>query len=166
MRLTLRFVLVAAFLAGAFAAVGCSSSSRCPHDASCPPVTLRVTFAPTINGQVAALSKYEGPPKYHLRPGEHLVMSVAVTVPRHLTITGLWFGISTGILGGGQNGTGSMHPILAHYRQPLSAGTHTFGLRWRIPERHPGASLFLVTAWSSHHPPANVGQFVAQLILN
>jgi hypothetical protein len=164
--LTLRITLVAAFLAGVFAAVGCSSSSGCPPGAPCVPVMPRVTFAPTINGQVAALSKYEGPPKYHLRPGEHLVMSVAVTVPRHLTVTGLWFGISTGILGEGQNGTGSMHPILAHYRQPLSAGTHTFELRWRIPKRRSGASLFLVTAWSSHYPPANVAQFVAQLILN
>jgi hypothetical protein len=29
-------------------------------------------------------------------------------------------------------------------RQPLSVGSHTFGLRWRIPERRFGASLFLI----------------------
>jgi hypothetical protein len=126
----------------------------------------RVTFVPTVNGRLAVLPKDGSSPSYHVRPGEHLVMSVAVTVPRHLTVTALWFDISTGTLGGGPNGTGSMHPILAHYRQPLSAGSHTFGLRWRIPTRRSGTSFYLVTAWSSRRPPGNAGQFVAQLVLN
>ena len=92
-------------------------------------------------------------------------MRVTVIVPRRLTVTALWFGISTGTLGGGPDGTGSMHPVLAHYPQYLSAGTHTFRLRWRIPESRPGASLYLVAAWSSRHPAGNVAQFVARLTL-
>lgn len=125
----------------------------------------RVIFTPTVNGQSAVLPGNGSPPRYHVRPGERLVVKVVVTVPRHLTVTALWFGISTGILGGGPNGTGSMHPVLAHYRQPLSAGSHTFGLRWRVPKRRSRATLYLTTAWSGH-PPGNVEQFVAQLMLN
>src|SRR5262249_16850863 len=49
-----------------------------------------------------------------------------------------------------------MNPILAHYRQLLSAGSHTFGLRWRILHLRPGASLYLTYAWSSRQPPASV----------
>lgn len=92
-------------------------------------------------------------------------MRVTVIVPRQLTVTALWFGISTGTLGGGPDGTGSMHPVLAHYPQHLSAGRHTFRLRWRIPEGRPGTSLYLVAAWSSRHPAGHVAQFVAQLTL-
>jgi hypothetical protein len=164
--LLLRIGPVAALLAGVVAAAGCSSPSGCPPGAPCPMAMPRVTFTPTINGQLAVLPKDGSPPRYHVRPGEHLVMKVAVTVPGHLTVTALWFGISTGILGGGPDGTGSMHPILASYRQPLSAGSHTFGLRWRVPERRSGTSLYLITAWSGHSPPGNAEQFVAQLILS
>jgi hypothetical protein len=164
--LALRIGLVAALVTGVFAADGCSSPSHCPPGALCPAVMPRVTFAPTINGKFAAPRTDGHVPSYRVRPGEYLVMRVTMTVPSHLRVTALWFGISTGILGGGPNGTGSMRPILAHYRQPLSAGSHTFGLRWRIPKRRSGTILYLVTAWSSRHPPGNVAQFVAQLILN
>jgi hypothetical protein len=167
MRLILRVGPIVALVAGVLAATGCSSPSGCPPGASCPPpLPPRVTFTPTVKGKVAARPKDGHMPSYRVRPGEHLAMTVAVTVPRHLTITELWFGISTGIVGAGPNGTGSMHPIVAHYRQPLSAGTHMLGLRWCVPKSRSGTSLDLVTSWSSRHPPANVGQFVAQLILN
>jgi len=125
-----------------------------------------VTFIAAINGKSAASRKDGHVPSYRVEPGEHLMMRVTVIVPKHLTVTELWFGISTGIVGGGQNGTGSMHPILVHYRQPLSTGSHTFGLRWHVPKRRSGTGLDLVTSWSSSHPPANVGQFVAQLTVN
>jgi hypothetical protein len=166
MRLILCIGPTVVLLTGVLAAAGCSSPSGCPPGAKCPEVVPRVTFAPTVNGKPAAPRKDGHVPSYRVRPGEHLAMTIAVTVPRHLTITELWFGISTGILGGGPNGTGSMHPILAHYRQPLSAGTHTLGLRWRIPERRSGTSLYLVTAWDGHPPPGNFGQFVARLTLS
>ena len=89
-----------------------------------------------------------------------------MTVPRHLTVTALWFGISTGVLGGGPNGTGSMHPILAHCRGPLSAGPHSCWMRWRVPERRRGTSLYLAAAWSSRHPPGNVTQFAARFAVS
>jgi hypothetical protein len=165
-RLILRIGPIVALLAGVLAATGCSSPSGCPPGAPCPETMLRVMFTPVINGKSAAPRKDGHVPSYRVRPGEQLAMTVAVTVPRHLTITQLWFGISTGIVGGGPNGTGSMHPILAHYRQPLSAGTHTIGLRWRIPQRRSGTSLYLVTAWSGQPSPGNVAQSVAQLTLS
>lgn len=158
---------MAAALMFALLAAACSSSPRCPPGASCPPPPLpRVTFISAINGKSAAPRKDGHVPSYRARPGEHLMMRVTVIVPKHLTVTALWFGISTGILGGGASGTGSMHPILAHYRQPLPTGSHTFSLPWRVPEGRSGTSLDLVTSWSSRQPPANVGQFVAQLTVN
>lgn len=162
----LRTSLAAAVAAGVLAAGSCSSSAGCPPGAPCPASAPRVIFGAAINGKSTAPPKAGTLPSYRVRPGEYLVVRVAVTVPRHVRVTDLSFGISKGTWGGGPNGTGGMNPILAHYRQPLSAGSHTFGLRWRIPERRPGASLYLVTAWSSHQPSATVAQAIAQLILN
>lgn len=156
---------VAALVAGLLAATGCSSPPRCPPGASCPPTAPNVTFIPTVNGVSFAPRKDGHVPRYRVRPGEHLVMRVAVTVPQHLTITVLWLGISTGTWGGGPDGPTGMDPILAHYTLPLSAGSHTFGLRWRIPHRRPGTSLYLTYAWSSHRPDASVSGPIAALAL-
>ena len=95
------------------------------------------------------------------------MVRVAVTVPKRVRVTALWFGISTGTWGNGPKGRPvGMDPILAYYRQPLSTGSHTFGLRWHVPKRRSSASLYLIYAWSSHHPPASVAGPIAQLILN
>jgi len=124
-----------------------------------------VTFTPAINGEPAALGNDGHVPRYRVRPGEYLVMTVAVTVPEHLRVTALWLGISHGTWGNGPQGPVGMNPVLAHDRQPLPAGSHTFRLRWRVPQRRPGASLYLIFAWSSRRPPASVSGPVAQLIL-
>jgi hypothetical protein len=58
-----------------------------------------------------------------------------------------------------------MNPVLAHYHQPLSAGSHTFGLRWGIPKHGSGASVYLIYAWSSSQPPASVAGAIASLML-
>ncbi len=133
-----------------------------------PPPLPRLTYVMTINGQPISFPENGTVPSYHVRPGEHLVMTVAVTVPRHLRITALWLGISTGTWGSGPNGRpiGGMHPILAHTRHPLSAGVHTFGLRWRIPEHSASSSFFLVNGWTSRHPPAAVAGPIVELTLN
>ncbi len=66
-------------------------------------------------------------PSFRVRPGEKLQMKVAVSMPRHLRLTALWFGISTETWGwgGGPNGqpTG-MHAMLAHFGQQLFPGVH------------------------------------------
>lgn len=159
----MRAGLVTALAAGVLAAGGCTSDPRCPPGASCPAIVPRVAFIPTINGVSFAPRKDGHVPRYRVRPGEYLAIRVAVTVPKHITITALWFGISTGTWGGGPDGPTGMDPILAHYTLPLSAGSHTFGLHWHIPHRRPGTSLYLTYAWSSHQPPASVSGPIATL---
>jgi len=156
-------VLGAALLLIALAAGGCSSSPSCAN-IPCPGVAPKVTFTPTINGVAAVLRKDGHVHRYRVHPGEDLVMRIAVTVPQHVTITALWFGISTGRWGSGPKGRPvGMQPILAHYNQPLSAGSHTFGVRWHVPAHRPPTSLYLTYTWSSHQPPASVSGPVAQL---
>lgn len=124
-----------------------------------------MTFIPTINGKTAVPRKDGHVPSYRVRSGENLMMRVRVTVPKHVKVTALWFGISTGTWGNGAQGRpAGMNPILAHYHQPLSAGSHTFSLRWHIPKRRSGASLYLIYAWSSTQPPASVAGPIATLL--
>src|SRR5258708_29930631 len=165
----LRASLVAALLAEALATAGCSSPPACAAaaDSCMSPSPPRVTFATSINGGPASLAKDLTLPSYPVHPGEHLLVSVVVTVPRHVTVTALWLGIchdSWG-WGPGDRPTG-MNPILAHSRQPLPAGVRTFGLRWRLAEGRLGASSYLCTAWLSHQPPAAVARAIAVLALN
>jgi hypothetical protein len=123
----------------------------------------------TINGQSVSFPQNGTAPSYHVRPGEDLVMTVAVTVPHHLRITAPWLGISTGTWGSGPKGRpigGMHHPILAHPRHPLSPGVHTYGLRWRTPEHSSSGSFFLVNGWTSRHPPAAVAGPIVELTLN
>jgi hypothetical protein len=155
---------VAALVVGAFSAGGCSSSLSCAST-PCPEVGPRLGYVMTVNGWSASIPKDDNLPSFRIRPGEHLVMRVAVTVPRHVTVTALWLGISTAPEGFGPKGPINLHPVLARSRQPLSAGSHAFGLRWRVPQRRPGASLLLVSAWSGQPPPADVAGAIAQLVL-
>ena len=124
-----------------------------------------MAFVPTINGVSFAPRTDGHVPRFRVRPGERLMMRIAVTVPRHVTITALWFGISTGTWGNGPNGRTGMNPVLAHYRLPLSAGSHTFGLSWRIPHRRAGTSLYLSYAWSALQPDASAAGPIATLAL-
>ena len=124
-----------------------------------------MTFTPVINGKPTALRDDGHVPSYRVRPGKYLVVRVVVTVPEHLKVTALWLGISRGTWGNGPNGPVGMSPVLAHDPQPLPAGSHTFSLRWRVPQRRSGARLYLIFAWSSRQPPASVSGPVAQLIL-
>src|SRR5258708_39742300 len=102
-------------------------------DSCMSPSPPRVTFATSINGGPASLAKDLTLPSYPVHPGEHLLVSVVVTVPRHVTVTALWLGIchdSWG-LGPGHRPT-AMNPLLAHGRPPLLARARTFGLRFRF----------------------------------
>jgi hypothetical protein len=145
------------------AATGCIQPP-CPPGASCPAIVPDVTFTAAINGTSGAIGNDGYAPRYQVRPDEYLAIRVAVTVPDHVKVTALWFGISDGSYGDGPEGPTGMNPILTHYSQPLSAGSYMFGFWWRIPQRRPGASLYLAFAWSSYC--ASVQGPVAQLILN
>jgi len=57
---------------------------------------------------------------------------------------------------------------LVHPRQMLTAGSHSFRLRWRTPARtRPGSRLYLAAAWASHQPPGfSEEQLIAHLVLD
>jgi hypothetical protein len=160
--------LACVVLAGALAAAGCSGSLRCPSGASCPaPSAPILMYQMAINGQAASYAGEGTQPHYHIRPGERLQMTVVVTLPGHLKITTLWLGISTGTWGNGPGGRPiGMKPILARSSRLLTAGAHTFRLRWRVPSSQSGGPLYLVWAWSSHRPPVHIAGAVAVLALH
>ena len=165
----LRASAVSAVLAGVLAAGGCSSgsSSGCPPGASCPETApFRVTFATTVNGRFAPLPSDGIPPRYSVRAGQALVISVEVTVPGRATVSALWLGIATGTVGFGPKGPIGVHPILAHSRQVLPAGSHSFRLRWRTPaQARPGTRLYLVADWASRQTPTfGDGQVIADFV--
>ena len=162
--------LIAAVLAGILTASGCSSPPggvRCPPGASCPEVLpFRVSFAMTVNGRAASLPRDGSPPRFSVQAGQHLVINVAMAVPRRATVSELWLGISTGALGSGPKGPIGIDPILAHSRQLLTAGRHSFRLRWLVPVGgRSGTRLYLAAVWASRQPPTfSVGQNLASLV--
>jgi hypothetical protein len=84
------------------------------------------------------------------RPGEDLAITVEVTVPAHVTLTGLWLGITNDLLSPGPDGPPDMSPILAaRTRTPLGPGVHRFRLHWAVPARlRPGDSRQLSVQWA------------------
>lgn len=150
---------------GVLAVGGCSASPDCPPRASCPAAAPRVAFIPAVNGVSFAPRKDGHVPRYRVRAGERLTVRVAVGVPEQAEITALWFGISSGTWGVGTSGPTGMNPVLAHYALPLSTGSHTFALHWRIPHSRAGTSWYLTYAWSSQQPDASVSGPIAALAL-
>ena len=166
-RAVIRASLVAAVLAGVVAAGGCSSAPRCPAGASCPAaVPFRVTFTVAVNGRPAAPSR--NLPRLKVRAGRLVVITVAASVPGRARISALWLGISTGTVGGGPDGPTGVAPVLVHSRQMLTAGRHSFRLRWRAPAQiRPGSRLYLAAAWASRQPPGfSEEQLIAHLVLD
>ena len=162
-----RVSLVAAVLAGVLAAGGCSPAPRCPAGASCPAtVPFKVTFSVTVNGRVPSPSRIL--PRFSVRPAQLLAISVVVTVPGRARVSALWLGISTGTVGVGPNGPTGVDPVLVHSGQMLTAGRHSFTLRWRTPAKaRPGSRLYLAAAWASRQRPVfSEGQLIAHLVLD
>lgn len=110
---------VSAGVAAVAAVSGCASPPRCPPGASCPAVIApKVTFIPAVHGQAVVLRKNGHALRYRVRSGEQLAVRITVTVPRHVEVTALWFGISAGAFGNGPKGRPvGMKPIL-----PISPG--------------------------------------------
>ena len=152
--MVIRAALAAAVLAGVLAAGGCAPSPRCPAGASCPSAApFKVTFTVTVNGRPPSPSRIL--PRFSVRPAELLAINVVVTVPRRARVSALWLGISAGgPLGPGPKGPIGVHPVLLHSSQVLTAGRHSFRLRWRTPARaRPGIRLYLAAEWTSRQPP-------------
>ena len=118
-----------------------------------------LTFALAFNGRPVPYPDNGTIPRYYPRPGEHLLITVTVSVPRHMVITALRLGISQSSW---NNGPGSAHPMRV-YSRPLSAGVHAIRLDWSVPEPPPGGNFYLVLAWSGHDPPAGLAGAIAEL---
>jgi hypothetical protein len=96
-----------------------------------------------------------------------VVITVVMGVPGRARVSVLWLGISTGAVGVGPNGPTGVDPVLVHSGQLLTAGRHSFRLRWHSPAKaRPGSRLYLAAAWASRQPPVfSEGQLIAHLVL-
>ena len=159
----LRIGLASAFLLALLVASGCSATSRCPPGAPCPASLPRLTYVLTVNGHAVPLVKDGEAPRIRVRPGQHVLINVSVTLPSNLKITALWLGISSGPSGFSRKALPSgLNPILAHTRQALTGGPHAFTLQWRIPQHRRGP-LLLMSDWSSPQPSQEVAGPIAWL---
>jgi hypothetical protein len=117
-----------------------------------PPPPISPSYIVTVNGQTQAV-RGSSQANYVIKPREKLAIVVDMTIPRgtSVTMTGLWMGITNGVLSGGPHGPLQMAPILvARPRTSLGPGTYKFALHWVAPASlPPGASRQLSTdiAW-------------------
>jgi hypothetical protein len=134
--------------------------------ASQPAGPVELSYVVTVNGQTQVLSGGT-PPRYVITPGENLTMTVDVTIPPHFTVTGLWLGITNGVLGPRPAGPAYMSPILAaSTRTPLGPGRHRFSMDWVAPAGlRPGTDrqLSVEWAWSNRAGPAAAERIIAEL---
>ncbi len=123
-------------------------------------VPFSLSFTVRVNGQSAMHPRGRQVPRFAVTPGEHLRISIGVTVPPHARVIALWLGISRGVIGTPSD----MRPILVRTRKPLNPGLHTFRLRWTPPTGLPrGTTRYLVANWEAKQ--ASVAQFIAELVM-
>lgn len=155
---------VVAAVAAVAVPLALSSASHPPTNQPEGPVEL--SYVVTVNGQTQRISG-PTPPGYVITPGENLTMIVDVTIPPHIALTGLWLGITNGVLTPRPTGPADMSPILAaSTRAPLGPGRHRFGMHWVVPTAlRPGTDrqLSVEWAWSNQAGPALAERIVAEL---
>jgi hypothetical protein len=136
------------------------SSSQQPSVSHPPLPAPGLSYTVTVNGRTEAHRL----PGYVISPGEDLAITVDVTVPAHVPVTGLWLGITDGVL----SGPASMSPILAaRTGTRLLPGVHRFRLHWVVPGGlRPGASRQLSAGWAwagGQWPPGAAEGIIAGL---
>jgi hypothetical protein len=142
-------VMAVAAIAVALPAALSGSSQPAIHRPA--PPSPELSYVVTVNGQTqmhpaGALTL----PHYVIAPGEDLTITVEVAVPANVTLTGLWLGITNGMLSPGPDGPPDMSPILAaRTRAPLGPGTYQFRLHWAAPAGlRAGTSRELSVQWA------------------
>ena len=140
-----------------------------PPAAAPATVPFRLLFTVAVNHQSRVFPENGPPPSFTVTPGENLRLRIGVTIPADATVTTLWLGITGGVIGSpGQSGErpAGMRPVLAHTRNPLTPGLHTFRLEWTVPAgfRHTVTPLLLAAAWATPQQDARVGEPVAGLV--
>jgi hypothetical protein len=125
-----------------------------------PPPSMQpapIPFQPSVTVRAKDASRREflpvarriPQPQFAVSPGERLVLTVTVTVPRHHTVTALWLGITGDIWGFGPAGNVGMHPVLVHSHRPLRPGAHRFTFSWTVPAGlRRGTHRWLTMAWT------------------
>ena len=109
------------------------------------------SYTVTVNGETRAVPAMGGgQPLFTIAPGERLTITVEVTVPASRAMTGLWLGITNGVLSPRPDGPANMNPILAaSTRAPLRPGAHRFVLYWTVPAGfRPGTTRQLSSEWA------------------
>jgi hypothetical protein len=144
--------------------VALSGSSQQPSVSHPPPPVPSPSYTVTVNGHTEAHRQ----PRYVISPGEDLAITVDVTIPAHVTATGLWLGITDGVLSPRPDGPANMSPILAaRTGTRLLPGVHRFRLHWVMPGGlRPGASRQLSAEWAwagGQWPPGEEEGIIAEL---
>lgn len=121
-----------------------------------PPLAPGLSYTVTANGESRVVPATGMAQLFTIAPGERLTMTVEVTVPAPQAMTGLWLGITNGLLSAGPGGPADMYPILAaSTRVPLQPGAHRFLLHWTVPAwLRPGTSRQLSVEWAWSGPEA------------
>jgi hypothetical protein len=155
---------VAAVVAAVAVPLALSSASHPAADHPAGPVEL--SYVVTVNGQTQLIPG-RTQPRYVITPGENLTMTVDVTIPPHIRLTGLWLGITNGVLTPRPTGPADMSPILAaRTGAPLGPGRHRFGMHWVVPTALRAGTdrqLSVEWAWSNQAGPAAAERIVAEL---
>lgn len=126
----------------------------------------RPSYTVTVNGETRVIpATGRGQPLFTIAPGERLTMTVEVTVPAPQPMTGLWLGITNGILSPRADGPANMTILAASTHAPLRPGTHRFVLHWTVPAGfRPGTTRQLSAEWVwSGTEPGGAEGIVAEL---
>jgi hypothetical protein len=109
-----------------------------------PPPAWTVTF----NGRTARTGT-AAEPQFGVARGEHVSITITVTVPAHDQMTKLFLGITGDSAGIGPRGPIGMSPVLAT-AAGLGPGKHAFTVHWAVPtgaEPVTGYQLALAAYW-------------------
>ena len=131
------------------------------------PRTPDLSYTITVNGRAQVSPGPDSElPRYAVSSGENLSIGVDATVPEATTVTGLWLGITNGILTPDRNGPRNMSPVLvACTDTTLGPGVHHFTFHWAVPaELRSGTVRQLSVQFAWNRQSSGMSQrFIAEL---
>jgi len=132
------------------------------------PMTPHLAYTITVNGLApTSFEPRSSLPRFVIFPGEDLSITVDAIVPANVTVSGLWLGITAGILALRRNGPPDhMSPVLVAVTDTtLTPGGHHFTFNWAVPaELGPGTKRELSAQMVWHARSSGLSErIVAQL---
>jgi hypothetical protein len=133
-----------------------------------PPPPLTLSYSITVNGLTQADRSYgAAQPHFSVVPGQKAIIAVDITVPPRATVTGVWLGITDGILTPRPSGPLDMRPVLVRDAPVrLGPGKYQFRQQWSVPASlHSGTSRQLSAewAWTGRYGPGLAEGIIAEL---